>query len=198
MTNGRIRRSDLPPAEVVSLHADYDDFMRRANWDMKYEGMAEALAPAVHGFYLDLVKNRDELVPHRMEFDKLPEAIKDDNRAAAARIPRVLRMAGLYVVPSSGPEDQTSAEALDVIEENIELLAEEEHDGWMDQRRKNGWVSGEPRDDDAKVHPRMKPYSEISEEQKDKDRNGVRKYPKILDLAAYKIVTDLPSSDRAS
>jgi hypothetical protein len=44
----------------------------------------------------------------------------------------------------------------------------------------------------------MKPYSEISEEQKDKDRNGVRKYPEILDLAGYKIVTDLPSPDRAS
>lgn len=196
MTNGRIRRSDLPPAEVVSLHADYDDFMRRANWDMKYEGMAEALAPAVHGFYLDLVKKRDELVPYRTEFDKLPEAIKDDNRAAAVRIPRVLRMAGLYVVPSLGSEDKTSEEAVDVIEENIELLAEEEHDGWMGQRRKNGWVSGEPRDDDAKVHPRMKPYSEISEEQRDKDRNGVRKYPEILDLAGYKIVTNLPSPNR--
>ena len=139
------------------------------------------------------MKNRDELVPHRVEFDRLPEAIQDDNRAAAARIPRVLRMAGPYVVPSTGPEDRTSSEALDVIEENVELLPEEEHVGWMDQRRKNGRASGEPRDDHDKVRPRMKPYSDMSEEQKDKDRNGVRKYPEILDLAGYKIVTDLPS-----
>ena len=64
--------------------------------------------------------------------------IKDDNRAAAERIPRVLRMAGLYVVLGSGPEDKTTTEVHEVIEQNIELLAEEEHEGWMDHRAKNG------------------------------------------------------------
>jgi hypothetical protein len=81
----------------------------------------------------------------------------------------------------------------DVIEENVELLAEEERVGWMDQRRKNGRVSGESRDGHAKARPWMKPYSDMSEEQKDKDRNGVRKYSEILDLAGYTIVTNLPS-----
>jgi hypothetical protein len=42
----------------------------------------------------------------------------------------------------------------------------------------------------------MKPYAEISEEEKDKDRNGVRKYTEILDLAGYKIVTGLPNRSR--
>jgi len=75
-------------------------------------------------------------------------------------------------------------------------VAEEEHDGWMEQRRRNGWVAGEPRDDRAKIHPQMRPYVEISEEEKDKDRNGVRKYSEILDLAGYKIVTRLPNRSR--
>lgn len=66
----------------------------------------------------------------------------------------------------------------------------------VEQRRRNGWVAGEPRDDQAKIHPQMKPYAEISEEEKDKDRNGVRKYTEILDLAGYKIVTGLPNRSR--
>lgn len=191
MTDGRIRRSDLPPAELMSLHAETEEFMRRADWDRRYEHMAERLAPAVHGFYCDHVKDRSEYLPYLKEFEALPEGIKDDNRAAAARIPRVLRMVGLYVVPCEGPDDKTDADAVAVIEENIELLAEQEHDGWEDHRRKNGWRLGE-RDDDAKLHPLMKPYADLNEGQKDKDRNGVRSYPTILDLASHKIVIGLP------
>ena len=78
-----------------------------------------------------------------------------------------------------------------MLEANIELLAEAEHNDWMHQKRKNGWVYGEDRDDEKKIHNCLRPYVELSEKEKQKDRNSVLHFPAILKQAKYKIVARL-------
>jgi hypothetical protein len=78
-------------------------------------------------------------------FDKpyaeLAEIDKEDNRAAARRIPEVLALIGLGLrkgedgAPAAVPKDELKAQ----LDENIERLAEAEHDGWMEHRSRNGW-----------------------------------------------------------
>ena len=145
----------------------------------------EEMAKAIHEYYRGLCKEKGWPVKYDMDYAELPDDIKADNLAAAARIPQVLSHAGLAVVP----HDYTEA-GIDpkILEDNIELLAEAEHNGWMEQKRRNGWVYGEQRDDKKKIHNTLIPYKELREEDKEKDRNSVRRYPGIVKIAGYKIV----------
>lgn len=147
--------------------------------------LRDVMAPAVHEYYRQLCKKEGWPNKYDMSFDKLPEGIKEDNRDAAARIPEVIDIVGLVV----GPKNRQGP-AIDpgVLEENIELLAKAEHDGWMEQKFKRGWKLGSPRDDTRKIHNALIPYNDLPENDKKKDRNSVRSYPDIVKLAGYKIV----------
>lgn len=49
------------------------------------------------------------------------------------------------------------------------LTPEQSHQKWMDQKLKEGWVFGEKKDGNAKTHPCMVPYAQLSEQQRVKD-----------------------------
>jgi hypothetical protein len=95
---------------------------------------------------------------------------------------------GLAVVSKDHPSNLSRAKVLSAIEANMELLAECEHNGWMEQKYRDGWSHSLVRDDEAKAHPRLVQYTTLSEEDKEKDRNAVRRYPEMAALAGYKIV----------
>jgi ryanodine receptor 2 len=56
------------------------------------------------------------------------------------------------------------------ISELTELLAENAHDQWADQRFRDGWTFGPKRDDAAKQHPCLVPYAELPDAEKHYDR----------------------------
>ena len=124
-------------------------------------------------------------------FSELAASDQEDNRAAARRIPDVLALAGMAVADEAQtvrPEDPSSDEIARHIERRLEQLAEAEHDGWMEQRVRNGWRQGSPRDDNAKIHPLIVPYARLSEKEKDKDRSSVLKFPEMVAMAGRRIV----------
>jgi len=187
--DGRLMRSNLPPREQISLHVDYDEFFDLIQQDMEFQKISKKLAPYIHGFYLDTTGK--ESIKYRMEYEKLPPEIKADNVAAARRITKVLSLISMQVVKKQEAESSKAEKIISAIEDNLELLAEAEHDGWMVQKINNGWRQvnqGEERNDELKILNCLIPYSELSEKDKDKDRNSVRNYPEIVALAGYAIV----------
>ena len=64
--------------------------------------------------------------------------------------------------------------ALSRSEETIELLAEAEHRRWMADRIVSGWRYAATRDDRKRLHPSIRPYAELSESDRNKDRVAVR------------------------
>lgn len=187
-----IRRSNLPSEEILSLHVDYSDFINIVNRDMKFKTHAEDLAPFVHEFYRNLGVREKWIRPEmNVDYDELSEDYKEDNRAAATRISQVLDLVGLYVVPKASRKLQAVDEIMEIIETNIDMLAEAEHNEWMEYKIRNGWSFGKPRDDSQKKHDCLIPYHLLDEKNKDKDRNTVRHYPDILKKANYKIVSSL-------
>lgn len=57
------------------------------------------------------------------------------------------------------------------LQQLTELMAENVHNVWMNARREQGWTYGSERNDKLKQHPSLVPYSQLSEEEKDYDRN---------------------------
>ena len=123
-----------------------------------------------------------------MDFDQLPENTKKTNLAAAERIARILALVGLRIVPQGTVATTNIAAPRHVLDAHIEQLAEAEHEGWMEQKRRCGWVYGAARDDSAKRHPSMVPYNELSPGEKDKDRDSVLRYPDLLRACGFEIV----------
>ena len=182
-----LMRSNLPSSEQLSLHVDCDNFMSLVNRDLPFKMKSEDLAPAIHDNYRQICKEKGMPIKedYDREYSELSEEIMTDNLAAAERIPEVLSLVGLMVVPEG---HQLKAIDTKVLEDNIELLAEAEHNGWLDQKLNNGWSYGESRNDSKKIHNLLIPYSKLLEQDKEKDRNSVRSYPEIVKMAGYKIV----------
>lgn len=58
----------------------------------------------------------------------------------------------------------------------IDAIAENAHEVWAKQRMDAGWTYGEVRDNDAKKHPMLIPYSEVPEKEKEKEKEYDRDY----------------------
>ena len=74
------------------------------------------------------------------------------------------------------------------IHELIERLAENTHDVWARQRMADGWTYGPQRDDRDKHHPGLVPYSQLSESEKEYDRNTAVETLKVILALGYEIV----------
>ena len=74
------------------------------------------------------------------------------------------------------PYEPRSIDPIDVelppeLVELTEYLAEMAHNAWAASRLADGWTYGPVRDDRAKKHPDLVPYSELGETEKQLDRN---------------------------
>lgn len=56
----------------------------------------------------------------------------------------------------------------------VEILAQNVHDQWVQERQRQGWTWGEHRDDDKKEHPGIVSYGMLTDEEKEVDRVTVR------------------------
>lgn len=169
---------------VLVLPSEDDRDVRSDDHDVGFREMVHRLAPLIHERWRPSGKGSPNDVP----FDHLPEETRQANLAAAERIPRVLALAGLRIVPQGAPQSSNPSAIRQTIEENLERLAEAEHEYWMDQKRGSGWVYGETRDDAAKRHPSMVPYHDLTPAEKDKDRDSVLRYPDLLRACGFEIV----------
>ena len=59
-------------------------------------------------------------------------------------------------------------------QQTIELLAEAEHRRWMAQRIVSGWRHADKREDKKRLTPNFVPYADLSDREREKDRNNVR------------------------
>ena len=78
--------------------------------------------------------------------------------------------------------------ALDAsLESLVEALAENVHDTWAKGRIDDGWTYGPVRDDVKKHHPCLVTYNELSESEKDYDRNTAVSTLKLIMKNGYRI-----------
>jgi hypothetical protein len=86
------------------------------------------------------------------------------------------------------PIDTTGIELDADILELSELIAKNTHEVWSAGRIRDGWSYGETRDDEKKTHPCLIPYEELSEGEKEYDRNTSMETLKLIIRLGYTIV----------
>lgn len=156
-------------------------------------GAHETLARAIHKEYVQRQIERGETVetnPSLVSWDALPDRLQEANRAQADHIAVKLATLGYELEPlTDWDADQFSFTA-----DEVEELAELEHDRWVADYIGAGWryASGE-KDARAKTHPSLAPWGELPEAVRDKDRDVVLLLPVFLAQAGFQIVPRRPA-----
>lgn len=197
--------SDLPSKEIIRLNVDYDDFMKKLEDESILEKINfEKLAVSIHNAWLDM-KVKDSV--YFEEYGDLNYDGRLDNIGAAQRIGNVIGVTGRFSLVLETDrlarmQNEAKQEFDDYIsdENNLEVLAEKEHAGWMETRQNTGWRIG-PRSDYHKKHPCLVPWDELDPEinkkdidnqvQKNKDRNAIKKYTSMLEGSGYTIISKI-------
>jgi hypothetical protein len=76
----------------------------------------------------------------------------------------------------------------DIDKESLEQLAEAAHNVWMAGKIRDGWKWGSAINKEKKIHNCLVPYDQLSDSDKESDRDMVRGIPGILAAAGYKMV----------
>ena len=181
-------RANLPHRDILELLVQEIQPFYDLLCATGFEGDIEELARNIHERFLVVIRKLPDPNPESDQpwQDLMPE-LKASNRAAVQRIPEILAAVGLTFV--KGESSPSESEAVDgILKANVEMLAQMEHDGWMDEKRRQGWTLGEIRDNDRLKHPLMIPYEDLPEAEKDKDRDSILQYPQRVKEAGCKIV----------
>lgn len=71
-----------------------------------------------------------------------------------------------------------------------EEIARNVHEVWSDGRMRAGWTYGEKRDDVKKHHPCLVPYEDLTESEKEYDRNTSQETLKLIMKLGFKVVKE--------
>jgi hypothetical protein len=155
--------------------------------------MNEVLARARHEDYVraEVAKGitREEN-PSLVPWEHLTDSLKDSNRRFADGIAAKLSAMGCVLdrVGSSGRTTGDGTGSFAFSGEEIEQLAELEHQRWLDDLLADSWRPTEGnKNPDEKLHPLLKQWSELSEDEREKDRDAVRELPRMLERAGYRV-----------
>ncbi len=141
--------------------------------DVLSAGTVELMARLIHLDYLvsqgvDSGAAPDPASPAKRPWAELSPAFREANRDQARDVGRKVEAVGCVL-------SETRREPAVLTDDEIEQLARMEHERWSDERRRAGWTWAETRHDEARTHPDLRPYDELDEEAKEKDRRAVRR-----------------------
>jgi len=147
----------------------------------------DVLARTLHNAYLNTqlarggqLRENASLTP----WSQLPTHKKKANQHAAAHVDVKLRIANCVARNVDDIEPEVVFPPDDLI---MELLAQLEHRRWMADKYLAGYSYGKVRDEDRMLHPDLIPWEQLSEADKEKDRDNIRQIPRLLKLQGQKV-----------
>ena len=164
-------------AEARSRYAEAADFRplslaQACRAEVVLDGMRGDLARQVHESY----RQGDPGGPYDAPWEDLPEELHERNLRHADALTHQLENVGYRL----GPLIDWGQPLPSLAAEEVERMAELEHERWVEERLSEGWVYSTVRDDAARAHPDLVPWSELSDERRDINRRLVRERPAML------------------
>ena len=173
-------------------------FELTANSQLILAGEEEILARSIHENYCTKEQKKgqtretnhmlvswDELGALTEKKDGIAgEKYRESNRKQANFIWTKLSLVGCEIGPVT---DWDAPLEFRFTTDETEHLSSLEHERWMSEKLEGGWRYGEKRDDAQKLHPSLVPYENLSEPEKEKDRDTIRQIPEILSRIDFQV-----------
>jgi nucleoside-diphosphate-sugar epimerase len=188
--NSGVARALRAEGRVLGGVEPFGVLSRALTPDLLGNADTEVLARAKHDEYVRAEARRGITAADNRSlspWDELPAALKDSNRRFADGISAKLAAAGCVLVPAplADPEDP----GFTFTEDEVEEMAVQEHDRWWRDLERDGWTATDgPKDPERKLHPLLVPWQELSEDDRDRDRDPVREIPAMLARAGFRLV----------
>jgi voltage-gated potassium channel Kch len=154
--------------------------------ELLLDGTRELLARELHEDYVRRHRARGETShgkPSLADWDLLDERLKESSRRQADHIGVKLRAVGYGLEPLTDWDAQLAAFSPD----EVETLAELEHERWRQERLADGWNWGPERDYGEQTHPDLVPWERLAEAEREVDRDAVRGLPSSLAKAGFRV-----------
>ncbi len=182
----KLIKEDREALDLNQLHA-FGLLDKTCSLEALLGGTHEILAQAIHEDYVRHQKKAGETPetnPSMVDWNNLPEDLKESNRHQAAHIEVKLKAIGCGIQPLT----DWKAFDFEFSLEEMEKLSEMEHERWCDERRRQGWsYAPGNKDIKKKTSPHLVPWEKLSEEIKEYDRNMIRGLPSFLAQAGVQI-----------
>jgi len=153
-------------------------------------GTTEVLARAIHEHYLHRhADERDQGLAsgatpaNAVPWEALSEEWRESNRHQAEHIGQKLHAIGCSIAPVLDWGDGT----FPFTPEEVETMAEMEHERWRDERVQQGWSYGPQRDEAKRTNPSLLPWNELPEEAREFNRDTVRRIPDMLRRSGFQV-----------
>jgi len=154
------------------LAAERPAMLCRAGFRLRHSPIRESLARALHERYVESQLAKGAGGPLVIPWAELDEQQREHSRATVDDIALKLASIGGRTVPSFVAANARAA----LSHAEVETLAQLEHERWLRERRALAWTLG-GRDDAKRSHPSLVSWSELSEAEREKDREHVRAIP---------------------
>jgi hypothetical protein len=177
-------KSGVPDHEPIEYFETLDETI---TIDMVVNEALDTLAEALHLAYVNTQVERGdspERNPSIRPWQDLPPHKKKANQNAAAHLDVKLRIAGCALRAADDPQP---AATFPPDEPTMEVLAQLEHRRWMADKYIAGYMLGPVRDDDRMLHPDLITWDDLTERDRDKDRDNIRQIPNLVALRGRKI-----------
>jgi hypothetical protein len=160
------------------------------------DGTHEVLAQAVHEAYRQgrrwkaMERQQDGQAGESREEDmamlpweSLPESLKESNRRQVDHIRATLQAAGFGIKPLTDWE----AMFYEFEPEEVEFMARLEHERYVEERTREGWVPGPERDVKKRRNPNLGPWEKLQEPAIQNNLNSVIEFPKVLARGEFQV-----------
>jgi voltage-gated potassium channel Kch len=120
-------------------------------------------------------------------WERLPENLRAANRQQVADIGRKLATIGCLLTVRTGDEPPFAYR-----DDELDVLAELEHERWNAERLSAGWQVAPVYDPDDRLHPALVAWPKLPEHEREKDRQAVLAIPALLADAGLAVVRIRP------
>ncbi|MEQ1785872.1 MAG: NAD-binding protein [Acidimicrobiales bacterium] len=154
------------------------------NGELVEQGLTDVLARALHADYAERVaERRDDQQVVAVGWDDLTEELRESNRRAAVGAFSQLGALGWSVLPLA---DRAAAEIVLPVDQ-VETVAQAEHERWRAERTAAGWHLG-PRIAGGRASPHLVDWVELPDAIKDENRLAAQRLPGLFLRAGLQLV----------
>lgn len=186
----------LPASRHANLHANAQQLGQLLLADYPFpEAARELIAQSIHELYLDQNAAKVREKPDDKRFQPWKTLSTDDresNYQQADNIAVKLRSVGLWFRATKSEKTAAIDAGRQMLEPFVEQLARAEHDRWVAEKRRQGWIAAanteaSSRRDHLKWHNCLFRWEELSNDVQDLDREPVRNIPRHLAAGGYEV-----------
>ena len=149
------------------------------------QSTVERLSRAVFENYREHLRRDGKEVKYE-RYDDQSEDYKESCLAQARSYRDKVQLLGYELVRVEECDETRRVRAFS--DDEVEFLAREEHDRWIEERMRAGWVYGPTKDEERKISPYLVPWSELDDGIREYDRDPVREIIGLVESAGLAVI----------